>query len=146
MRASNYYRSSEFYLHGLDDAAALTAWRASRDTFVQAAKLTPWGFQVVAIPYEDTALPAYFFKAPGNGPHPTLLLNNGFDGTQEESYFNIGLAALERGYNVLSFEGPGPGAVIREQAWAFGVTGKKWSRRWSTMRSAGPKSTAPALR
>jgi pimeloyl-ACP methyl ester carboxylesterase len=119
MRASTYHRSSEFYLHGLDDAAALRAWRASRETFVKAAKLTPWTFEVLAIPFEGTTLPAYFFRPPGDSARPTLLLDNGFDGTQEESYFNIGLAALERGYNVLTFEGPGQGAAIREQGLGF---------------------------
>jgi dipeptidyl aminopeptidase/acylaminoacyl peptidase len=119
MRASTYHRSSEFYLQGLDDAAALRAWRASRETFVKAAKLTPWKFEVMAIPFEKTTLSAYFFQPPGDGARPTLLLDNGFDGTQEESYFNIGLAALERGYNVLTFEGPGQGAAIREQGLGF---------------------------
>jgi pimeloyl-ACP methyl ester carboxylesterase len=37
----------------------------------------------------------------------TLLAQSGFDGTAEEMYFGIGKAALERGYSVLLFEGPG---------------------------------------
>ena len=118
-RASNYHRSSEFYLHGLDDGLALTAWRASRDTFVQAAELGSYGFEAVRIPFEGTVLPGYFYKVPGDGMRPTLLLLNGFDGTQEECWFNIGRAAYERGYHVLTFEGPGQGAVIREQGLAF---------------------------
>jgi pimeloyl-ACP methyl ester carboxylesterase len=36
-----------------------------------------------------------------------LIAQSGFDGTAEEMYFAIGKAALERGYNVLLFEGPG---------------------------------------
>ncbi len=119
MRASDYHRSSEFYLHGLADDVALKAWRASRDTFVKAAELGACGFELLQIPFEGTALPGYFYKPDGEWPRPTLLLLNGFDGTQEESWFNIGRAAFERGYNVLTFEGPGQGAVIREQGLGF---------------------------
>ena len=41
-----------------------------------------------------------------------MILTNGYDGTAEELYFANGAAALERGYNVLAFDGPGQGAMI----------------------------------
>jgi dipeptidyl aminopeptidase/acylaminoacyl peptidase len=37
---------------------------------------------------------------------------SGFDGTAEELYFYIGAGAIERGYNVLLFEGPGQVGLI----------------------------------
>jgi pimeloyl-ACP methyl ester carboxylesterase len=46
---------------------------------------------------------------------PTIIYNSGYDSTREESYFVIAAAALRRGYNVLAFDGPGQGAVLREQ-------------------------------
>ncbi|MCK9910570.1 alpha/beta fold hydrolase, partial [Microbacteriaceae bacterium K1510] len=45
----------------------------------------------------------------------TLLINGGFDSTGEELYLQVVASALQRGYNCLTFEGPGQGAVIREQ-------------------------------
>ncbi len=61
---------------------------------------------MVEIPFEDMKLPGYYFKA-GEGERPTLIVMSGFDGTAEELYFYIGAGALQRGYNVLLFEGPG---------------------------------------
>lgn len=43
----------------------------------------------------------------------TLVVHTGFDGIQEELYTQCVLAALQRGHNCLTFEGPGQGRVIR---------------------------------
>jgi cephalosporin-C deacetylase-like acetyl esterase len=40
---------------------------------------------------------------------------NGFDGSQEEMLHVCGFAALERDFNVLTFEGPGQPTVVHEQ-------------------------------
>ena len=117
LRASNYYRSAEFYLHGdPSDPRILQTWGKSRECFSKAAQLFSPPFQAVEISYEGTTLPGYFFRVDDSGtPRPTLLLHTGFDGTVEELYFDGGAAALRRGYNCLAFEGPGQGRVIREQ-------------------------------
>ena len=36
---------------------------------------------------------------------PTIVLCNGYDASQEDIYHNIGVAALERGFNVITYEG-----------------------------------------
>ena len=54
-----------------------------------------------------------------NLPRPTLLLVNGFDGSQEEILHAVGFSALERGFNVFTFEGPGQTAVVRAQGLGF---------------------------
>lgn len=41
-----------------------------------------------------------------------MILVTGYDGTAEELYFANGAAALERGYNVLAFDGPGQGTML----------------------------------
>jgi alpha-beta hydrolase superfamily lysophospholipase len=117
LRASNYYRTAEFYLHeGQNNEAALDAWRQSRECFRKAGGLFDPPFEAIQIPYEKTTLPGYFFRA-GADDHsrPTLIAMTGFDGTAEELYFEIGAAALRRGYHVLVFEGPGQGGALREQ-------------------------------
>ena len=121
LRASNYYRTAEFYLHGdPSDPRILETWGKSRECFIKAGQLFSPPFEVVEIPYEGTTLPGYFFRVDDSGTHrPTLILQTGFDGTAEELYFGGCAAAQRRGYNCLAFEGPGQGAVIREQKLHF---------------------------
>jgi hypothetical protein len=37
----------------------------------------------VEIPYEDAVLHGYFYRTAGEGPKPTLVMHNGFDGAAE---------------------------------------------------------------
>ncbi|WP_043753836.1 alpha/beta hydrolase family protein [Imhoffiella purpurea] len=120
LRASNYYRTAAFFLHGdpADPRIADSA-RLSRETFQQAAALMSRPLERIRIPYEDTTLPGYFLQPDRTAaPKKTLLLQTGFDGTGEELYFTA-VFALERGYNVLIFEGPGQGAALLEQGLHF---------------------------
>ncbi|WP_220377494.1 S9 family peptidase [Paraburkholderia sp. BL6669N2] len=122
LRASNYYRTAEFFKRAnpVGDADVARLSGRSTEVFLQGARLLETPFEVVEIPYEDTTLPGYLFLADRSGePRPTVIYNNGFDSTQEESYFAIGAAALSRGYNVLAFDGPGQGAAIRKQQLTF---------------------------
>ncbi|MEU9100589.1 alpha/beta hydrolase [Streptomyces sp. NPDC048361] len=122
LRASNYYRTAEFYLRytpATDPEVTLLS-TASRRTFAAAVTLFDTPVETVAIPYEDTTLPGYLFLVDDSGaPRPTVIYTNGYDSTAEESYFVIAAAALRRGYNVLAFDGPGQGAVLREQKIVF---------------------------
>lgn len=117
LRATTYYRCAEFYLHGdPDDPRILATWSASRECFRKAAQLLPNPVEVVEIPYEGTTLPGYFLQVDDSGvARPTVIVQTGFDGTGEELYFSTGVAALQRGYNCLIFEGPGQGGALREQ-------------------------------
>jgi Esterase FrsA-like len=121
-RASNYYRTAEFFRRRdpANDPEAIRLSDRSRETFVAAAKLLGTPFEIITITYENTTLPGYLFMVDDSGkPRPTVIYNNGFDSTQEESYVAIGAAALRRGYNVLTFDGPGQGAAIRRQKLVF---------------------------
>jgi pimeloyl-ACP methyl ester carboxylesterase len=122
LRASNYYRTAEFYRRDdpdRDPEVTLLSAR-SRDTFVRAMSLFEFGFEQVSIPYQQTTLPGYLYRVDDSGQaRPTIVYNNGFDSTLEESYFAIAAAALARGYNVLAFDGPGQGAALREQGLVF---------------------------
>jgi pimeloyl-ACP methyl ester carboxylesterase len=67
----------------------------------------------VSIPYEGGTLPAWFLRAPGaSGRRPTLIVNNGSDAQNVDTYVYGGAAALERGWNALLFEGPGQGSQL----------------------------------
>jgi pimeloyl-ACP methyl ester carboxylesterase len=122
LRASNYYRTAEFFQRRdpANDPEVSALSSASREAFISASRLLGTPFEIIKIPYEGTTLPGYLFLVDDSGtPRPTIIYNNGFDSTQEESYFAIGAAALRRGYNVLAFDGPGQGAAIRQQKLVF---------------------------
>jgi pimeloyl-ACP methyl ester carboxylesterase len=121
LRATTYYAMAEFYLHGdPSDPRIRESSAKSRDCFAQAARLFSPAIEPVLIPYEGTTLPGYFYKVDDSGtPRPTVIIQTGFDGTQEELYDEGAVAAVRRGYNCLTFEGPGQGEVIREQGIPF---------------------------
>lgn len=129
LRASNYYRVSGFLIIDPQDTPSIETWKLSKDCFNQAARLFPFSFEPIQIPYEQTSLPGYFFKVNDdesftnkneNQKHrPILVVHGGFDSTLEELYFSAAAPALERGYNCLAFEGPGQGGVILSQKIPF---------------------------
>jgi pimeloyl-ACP methyl ester carboxylesterase len=107
LRASNYYRAAEFFLHANpSDPRILHAYDASVACFREVTALSDGLIESVRVPYEGTHLPGYFYRAEGEA-RPTVVMHNGFDGTVEEMHFFGAAAAVERGYNVLTFDGPG---------------------------------------
>jgi pimeloyl-ACP methyl ester carboxylesterase len=48
-----------------------------------------------------------------------LVMHNGFDGTAEECHFHGARAAVERGYHVLAFDGPGQPGTRQEHGVLF---------------------------
>lgn len=122
LRASNYYRTADFYRRRDPDHDAESARlaRLSRDTFAEAAQLLDTPARQVAVPYQGTTLPGYLFCVDGSGaPRPTVVYPGGFDSTLEESYFQVARGALARGYNVLAFDGPGQATARRLQGLVF---------------------------
>ncbi|MDH7597981.1 MAG: alpha/beta fold hydrolase [Methanothrix sp.] len=116
-RASAYYRCAGFFLDiNPDDPRILPTWEKSRDCFMKAASLSNGLIRPVRIPFENTTLPGYLCLVDSSGEErPTLIVHTGFDGTGEELYYAVARSANARGYNVLIFEGPGQGEVIRVQ-------------------------------
>ncbi|MEU0804915.1 alpha/beta fold hydrolase [Streptomyces sp. NPDC005970] len=122
LRASNYYRTADFYRreNPAADAESARLAEASQQTFADAAALLDTPARALRIPYEDTTLPAYLFLVDESGtPRPTLLYHGGYDSTLEENYLALASGALRRGYNVLTFDGPGQGSTVREQGLHF---------------------------
>jgi pimeloyl-ACP methyl ester carboxylesterase len=115
LRASTYYFSADFFLHGDPaDPRSAAAYDRSVECFRRAAVAEP-----VEIPYEGTVLRGYFYRAPGAGPKPTLVMHNGFDGSAEELHHLGAAAGAERGYHVLTFDGPGQPSAIRREELVF---------------------------
>jgi pimeloyl-ACP methyl ester carboxylesterase len=117
-RASNYYRTAGFFLDEKKDRAdSISIWQKSVDAFKKGISFDS-AISEVQIPYEQTTLPGYLIKSEIENA-PLLIIQTGFDGTKEEIYFESGMAARQRGYNVLVFDGPGQGAAIKKQNLPF---------------------------
>jgi len=122
LRASNYYRTAEFFRRAqpADDPLVKDLSQRSRAAFGAAIELFDTPVERVEIPYEGTTLPGYLFLADDTGaPRPTLVYVNGYDSTAEEAWFVVGASGVRRGYHVLAVDGPGQGAVLREQGLTF---------------------------
>ncbi|MGY4711323.1 alpha/beta hydrolase family protein [Mycolicibacterium sp. CBM1] len=120
LRASNYYRTAEFYLRDdprNDPRVADTSARAI-ETFRSADEIRR-GWKEVRIPYAGVELDGYYLNVTGEERGPTLLAHGGFDSTVEEMYFAVGEAARRHGWNCLLFEGPGQGSALRRDGLPF---------------------------
>jgi dienelactone hydrolase len=120
LRASNYFRSAEFFLHGNPaDPRIDQAYFASVDTFRAFAARSRPRIEPVEIPYEKTVLHGYLYRSHEPGPRPTIVMHNGFDGTAEELHASGAAAGAERGYTVITFDGPGQGAARHRDGLLF---------------------------
>lgn len=109
LRASAYYRAAEYYGDPLSPDTRSWGMKC-RETFLKALDHFPWKTEAVFIPSGkgEDFYPAYFITQGKPGERrKTLMAQSGFDGTAEEMFLAVGRAALDRGYNVLLFEGPG---------------------------------------
>lgn len=121
LRASGYYRAAGFFLTSdPKDPRILKTWKKSKSCFVDAIQNAKTSIIPVRIHFEKTHLPGYICKPDtSDTKRPLIIIQTGFDGTAEELYYVVGHAAVQRGYAVLLFEGPGQGGVIREQKMPF---------------------------
>ncbi|WP_028935136.1 alpha/beta hydrolase family protein [Pseudonocardia spinosispora] len=116
LRASNYYRTADFYRRDdpANDEESLRLQTASQQTFADAVPLLDTPARRLDIPYEHTMLPGYLYTVDDSGtPRPTVIYHGGYDSTLEEDYLALAAGALRRGYNVLTFDGPGQGRNVR---------------------------------
>jgi len=118
LRAANYYRAAEFYLHGnpTDPRIQELSGRGAQ-CFREGLRTGGTTHQWLEIPYEGTTLPGIFYPA-SSGRGPVLIAQTGFDGTID-GLFPWAQAATRRGWHCLTFEGPGQGRVIRKQGLPF---------------------------
>jgi alpha-beta hydrolase superfamily lysophospholipase len=120
LRAHTYYRSAEFFLAPAD-ARRPAIWKLNVDSFYDALNVLGVRHERINVPYGDAYhLNSVYFPGPaGAEKRPLLVAMTGYDGTMEELYASVVAAALQHGYSVLIFEGPGQGSVIREQHLVF---------------------------
>jgi dienelactone hydrolase len=115
LRASNYYRSSEFFLDHHDPRRLATFDKIEACSHRYLQLMQPAG-EIVKVPFEDTYLDAYFLRAPGtSGPAPTVICFGGLDEFKDELLHEMPKHALPRGLNLLLVDLPGQGGSLRRR-------------------------------
>jgi pimeloyl-ACP methyl ester carboxylesterase len=119
--ASNYYRQADFYLHdNWSDPLIDWYWEKQATLFDKAIASLPVPGERVTIPADGFETIGIFYKPDNHSiKRPTVLIGSGYDEAQEHSLHSNGLAFLEKGWNVLTYEGPGQPTVRRQQNLGF---------------------------
>ena len=114
LRAATYYRLSYPLLYGRPtDPRVKAGYAREAAAFARAAALFDPPIVSVAIPFENVALPGWFYLG-GVGTRPLIIGTNGYDETVQMMHYGHAAAAQRRGYHVLIFDGPGQGRTLIE--------------------------------
>ncbi|MFN8125449.1 MAG: hypothetical protein U0R64_02920 [Candidatus Nanopelagicales bacterium] len=121
MRASSYAAQALFFvLGGTEPQNEADYFRICQERWLKAARRFPRPVRTfhVSSPYGE--IPCYFFPSPhGSGRRPTLIVSSGSDGQLVECMGFGVVDGLERGYNVVLFEGPGQMSLLFEKHETF---------------------------
>jgi alpha-beta hydrolase superfamily lysophospholipase len=116
LRAHNYYRTGEFFLPPHDPKRPLSAAK-NRQAFYAGLDALDVTYERIRAPYgTGHYLESVYY--PADRAHfgkPLIVLGGGFDSTLEELYFALVKGAHERGYGILTYDGPGQGSALRDQ-------------------------------
>ncbi|KAI1397517.1 alpha/beta-hydrolase [Hypoxylon fuscum] len=123
-RAASYYRASVYFLTDNQiDPRLFDVWNVARADFDEAISLTDIQGERVTVKGLGFDIPVIFWKSPNaakfNDRVPTVLVGTGYDAPQEEIYHQLGREVLDRGWNFVTYEGPGQPTVRREQKIGF---------------------------
>jgi hypothetical protein len=125
--ARAYLRAANYLAVATEAAAAepgedelASTFRAHRAAWEGFVDNTRWDAQRLALPYDGTELPGWFFRPDDSGTaRPTLVVVNGSDGSVSGVWCEAAEGALDRGYNVLLFDGPGQQSTLFERGMHF---------------------------
>ncbi|KAI1087809.1 alpha/beta-hydrolase [Rostrohypoxylon terebratum] len=122
-RSASYYRLASFYLvANTTDPRLFSIWDSALADFDKATSLTEVKAERVTVKGPGFDIPVIFYKSPkaaNDCSVPTVLVGSGYDAAQEETYHSIGREILDRGYNFVTYEGPGQPTVRRQQGLGF---------------------------
>jgi hypothetical protein len=117
LRSATYYAQALFFVLGTSRRAhEAEAYKVGQRQFDRASQLFDPPFERLRIPYAGTYLPGYFLSPDSSGrQRPTVILTNGSDAQNIDTWVYGGAAALARDYNALIYEGPGQGSTLFER-------------------------------
>jgi hypothetical protein len=112
--AANYFFAALYFLDGTTNPTRLLpTWKQYESCWTAAAALFTPPIERVEIPYENTTLTGWLFRASDSKERrPLVILNNGADGSELDMLAIGGAGGLARGYNCLTFNGPGQGDAL----------------------------------
>ncbi|KAJ5552052.1 hypothetical protein N7461_006750, partial [Penicillium sp. DV-2018c] len=122
--AASYFRKAEGYLHrNWSNPLIKSLWAEQLYAFSKGIAALPIPGKRIRIPATEGnfTVEAIWYSA-SESKHaklPTLIIGNGFDAAQEDSYHNFVAPALARGWNCITYEGPGQPTVRRNQDLGF---------------------------
>jgi alpha-beta hydrolase superfamily lysophospholipase len=112
IRAGNYFFTGERFIP--PGEAKLAMYKKALRCFHAGLERRHRNIERVDVPYDGSALAAYFMKAPGvSGKARTVVLFNGMDNCKEMSVLFAGLEFAARGMHTLAIDGPGQGESLR---------------------------------
>ena len=125
--ASAYLRAASYYATAVNAVASLASegellptFRKHREAWDRWVDTVDLDIARVAIPYQDTTMPGYLFRAPGAAAsRPVLVVANGSDGALTSLWSSAVSGALRRGYDALVFDGPGQQSMLFERGVPF---------------------------
>jgi hypothetical protein len=112
--AASYYYAGLYFLDGTaDPTRLLPTWKQYASCWAAVAALFTPPIERVEIPYENTALTGWLFRASESKQRrPLVILNTGSDGSELGLLVRGGAGGTARGYNCLAFNGPGQGDAL----------------------------------
>lgn len=119
LNAAAYLRAAEFFMSASDPAKA-AAYDQQAEMFRtwRAADFRAGVAVESSVPFSGATLPLWRFPAHGARARGSVVVHGGYDSYAEELYPLLRqVAAL--GFDVVFFEGPGQGAVVRRQGVPF---------------------------
>jgi dienelactone hydrolase len=112
LRAGNYYYTGERFVP--PGERKLGIYKKALRCYKEGLKRRHPEIELVEVPYDGGALPAYFMKSTrGQGRAPTVVLFDGMDNCKEMSVLFAGLEFAKRGFHTLAIDGPGQGEALR---------------------------------
>jgi dienelactone hydrolase len=121
LRAATYFAAALASVDGVKDPdqALRRAFTQHRRCFEAYVDLLDPAVVRIRIPYEGSTMPGHLFVPVGEGPpRRTVVLNNGSDGAVTSLLGMVG-AACARGYNALTFDGPGQQSMLFDRGIPF---------------------------
>jgi pimeloyl-ACP methyl ester carboxylesterase len=114
LRAAQYYNQALFWVLGTStpDQEELV-YETMDETWRESAKRQTPRWEPFTFRWNRRELPAWFIRPAGaSGRRRTVIMNNGSDGQNVDMLPQGATFALQRGWNVVIFEGPGQGRTL----------------------------------
>ena len=120
--AATYFRRADFFLHeNWTNPLINSLWVEQTAQFDKAIASLPIPGERIQLPSKEGnfTVEAIWYAASQRKNQPTLIVGNGYDAAQEDSYHDYVVPALARGWNCITYEGPGQPTVRRNQNLGF---------------------------